>query len=312
MFLNVSALGCALASNFDLMLVSYSLSGLALAMVTSMTFALIGEHFPLEKRANAVGWIVAGGSLSYVIGAPVISFIAGLGGWRFAFFVFVLPISLVSLLLAFIGVPSASLSHQPTVIKGTYLGGFKEVLSNKSANACLAGNILRMASFVAMLYYAMSFFRQRFLVSTDFASIIMLWSALCYTFGSLVTGRFVNRLGSKPLTALTTLLAGVFTISFVYLPNLWLSLALTSLGAWFFGMSASASSTLTLEQSPRFRGTMMSINSAALNMGSAVGAAIGGLVLVLFDYEALGLTLGALGVVAAIVFHLLTVDPTRT
>lgn len=312
LFLSISALGCPLASNFNLMLISYSLTGLALAMITPMTFALIGEHFPLEKRANAVGWIVAGGSLAYVIGAPVISHIAGLGGWHLAFFGFVLPVSLVSLFLAFIGVPSISLSHQPAISKGAYLRSFKEVLSNISAVACLVGSILRMASFAAMLYYAMSFFRQRFLVSTDFASIIMLWAALCYTFGSLVTGRFVNRLGSKPLTALTALLAGVFTISFVYLPNLWISLALTSLGAWFFGMSASASSTLTLEQSPRFRGTMMSINSAALNLGSAVGAAIGGLVLVLFDYEALGLTLGALGVVAAIVFHLLTVDPMRT
>ena len=33
---------------------------------------------------------------------------------------------------------------------------------------------------------------------------------------------------------------------------------------------------------------------------------------VLFGYEVLGLTLGALGVVAAIVFHVLAIDPTRT
>jgi len=310
--LSISALGCFFASDFNLMLISYSLSGVGTAMVTPMAFTLIGEHFPLDKRANAIGWIVAGGSLSYAIGAPVIGFIAGLGGWRFVLFAFVLPISLASLLLAFIGLPSTSRSTQPAMSKETYLGSFKVVLSNRSATACLAGNILRSISFMVILLYGISFFRQRFLVSTDLASIVMVGAALCYTLGSLVSGRFVNRFGRKPLTVLTTLLAGIFTVSFVYLPNLWLSLVLNFLGASFFGMGASASSSLTLEQVPEFRGTMMSINSAAMNLGSALGAALGGLALLLFDYEGLGSSLGAVGIVAAIVFHLLATDPTRT
>jgi len=111
---------------------------------------------------------------------------------------------------------------------------------------------------------------------------------------------------------LTVLLSAIFTITFTSVPDLWLSLALNFLGAWFFGMGASATSSLTLEQVPKFRGTMMSINSAAMNLGSALGAALGGLTLVLFDYEVLGLALGAMGVVAAVVFQTLAIDPTRT
>ena len=53
---------------------------------------------------------------------------------------------------------------------------------------------------------------------------------------------------------------------------------------------------------------MMSINSAALSLGNAVGSALGGLVLVRFNYEAMGSALGAMGIVAAIIFHLLTMD----
>lgn len=312
LFLSISGLGCTLASNFDFMLLSYSLTGLALAVITPMTITLIGELFPLEKRASAVGWLVAGGALAYVIGAPVINFIAGLGGWRLAFLGFVLPISLASLFLAFAGLPSKSLSNQPEASKTPYLEGFKEVLSNRSAVACLVGNVLRMVAFMAILIYGVSFFRQQFLLSTNSASIVVLGAALYYTLGSLTSGRLVNRFGSKPLTVLTALSAGVFTISFTCVPNLWLSLALNFLGAWFSGMVASVSSSLTLEQVPKFRGTMMSINSAAQNLGSALGAGLGGFALVLFDYEVLGITLGAMGIVAAIVFHLFTIDPIRT
>jgi len=314
-FTSVSALGCYLASDFNLMLMAYSLSGVGMAMVWPMTISLTGEHLPLEKRGNAIGWIVAGGALSYVIGAPIIGFIARLGDWRSVLLVFIIPISLASLLLAFIGLPSASGSLQPTTSKGTYLESFKEILSNRSAVACLVGSILRSIAWMVILVYGISFFRERFLKpegSEGSASVIILVAALLYTLGSLICGRFLNRFGRKPLTVLATLLAGIFTISFTFVPNLWLSLALNFLGCWFGGMGFSAISSLTLEQVPKFRGTMMSINSAAMNLGSALGAALGGLTLILFDYEVLGLSLGAMGVVAAIVFQTLAIDPTKT
>jgi len=134
---SISALGCFLAANFNLILTFYSLSGVGTAMVFPMAITLIGEHFPLEKRGNAVGWIIAAGSLSYLIGAPVIGFIAGIWGWRFVLLGFVIPISLASLFLAFIGLPSALRKNQRTISKGTYLGSFKGVLLNRSATACL-------------------------------------------------------------------------------------------------------------------------------------------------------------------------------
>jgi len=312
LFVGISALGCYLASNFNLMLILYSFSGVGMAMVSPMAISLTGEHLSLEKRGNAIGWIIAGGALSYVIGAPIIGFVAGLGDWRSALLVFIIPISLASLLLAFIGLPSASSSLQPAVSKGTYLEGFKGVLSNRSAFACLVGSSLRSIAFMVVLVYGISFFRQRFLSSMGTASIVMLMAAFLYTLGSLVCGWFVNRFGRKPLTVLTVFLSAIFTIAFTSASDLWLSLALNFLGAWFFGMGASAASSLTLEQVPKFRGTMMSVQSAAINLGSALGTAFGGLAHILFGYEVLGLTLGALGVVAAIVFQILAIDPTRT
>ena len=307
--ITISALGCFFASSFNLMLLLYSLSGVGTAMVTPMAITLIGDYLPLEERANAISWIVASGALSYVIGAPAIGFIAGFGGWRLVLLSFILPISVTSLLLAFFGLPSESCNHQPTVSRMVSIRSFREVLLNRLAIACLVGNTLRSIAFMAVLLYGISFFREHFLASTGFASIVMLSAASSYTLGSLICGRFVNRFGRKTLTVWATLLAGIFTISFAYLPTLWLSLALFFLGAWFFGMGASAASSLTLEQVPKFRGTMMSLTSAAESLGSALGAALGGVILVLFNYSIMGSVLGALGIVAATVFYFLAIDP---
>lgn len=312
LFMTVSTSGCFLAFDYNWMLISYGLSGVAVAMASPMASALIGEHFPLERRARAVGWIVAGGSLAYLIGGPTIAFIAGFGGWRAPLLAFVLPISAASVLLAFVGVPSASRSGNPSISKEAYLESFKAILKNRSALACLTGDVLRMVAFTTILLYGTTFFRVRFELPVEYASFVILGGALFYTLGGLTSGRLINRFGRKPSTVLTTFLSGAFTVSYAFMPNLWLSLGLNFVASWFFGMVAAAANCLTLEQLPKFRGTMMSVDSAAVNLGSAVGGAIGGLALLWFDYEGVGSVLGAMGILAALVFYFFATDPTRT
>jgi predicted MFS family arabinose efflux permease len=126
----------------------------------------------------------------------------------------------------------------------------------------------------------------------------------------VVSGRAVNLFGRKTSTVLTAFLAGIFVITYTCVPNLWLSLVLSLVDSWFFGMVTSAANSLTLEQVPEFRGTMMSIDTAAINLGSAFGTVLGGLALLSFGYEGLGLVLGFMGVAATIIFYILTTDPT--
>jgi len=312
LFYCISAFGCSIAPNFTSMLAAYSLSGLGLGMVAPMVTTLVATYLPVERRARAIGLIMAGAALSSVIGAPAIGFIAGLWGWRMAFLGFVLPISFLSLLLAVKGLPSAVGGQQVGLSEGRYLAGFKAVFSNSSAVACIAGEVLRVSGFMVFYIYGASFLRQRFMMSTGFASIVMTILALCYTVGSIVTGRLVASFGRKTVTVLAIFLSGVFTISFTLSPNLWLALMVCFLGSCFAGINSSAAQSLNLEQVPEFRGAMMSISTAAMNMGEAIGAGIGGLTLLLFGYEVLGISLGAIGIAAAIIYHLLTTDPTRT
>jgi len=282
-----------------------------LAMFNPMMNALVGEHFTLENRAKTIAWTVGAGALSYVVGPLVLNLLSDFGGWRFSLLGFIIPLLFVSLVLAFFGIPSASHSHGTAVSQSGFLSGFKGVLSCKSAWACLAGDTLRAASFAAVLYYGAAFFMQRFGASTDAATLIILVAASCYTVGSLLSGRLVDKVGRKPFTATTVLLAGVFTVSFVLVPNFWFSLLLNIAAAVLFGMVTASAISLTLEQVPAYRGTMMSVDSAFVNLGYALGAAVGGTALIWFDYEGLGVALGLFGVVAAAVFYLFARDPTK-
>ncbi|MFX0200067.1 MAG: MFS transporter [Candidatus Hodarchaeota archaeon] len=311
--ISLSSVGCFLSLNFTMMLITFSISGLGLAMVEPMVFTLVGENFQLKQRGRAIGWLMTTAALAYLISAPFIGFIASLkfDGWRWAFLGFVLPIPLLSFVIAAKGVPSPTQS--PTTMKnqGMYWEGYKEVIFNRSATSCLVGSVLRVAGFQAILLYGVAFLRERFLITIRFASIIIIVGALCFIIGSQVSGHVINRLGMKPVTILTAIGAGIFTITQMNVPNFGLAVTFRFLAGMSFGLLATVANSLSLEQIPSFRGTMMSLNSASTWMGSALGASVGGLALNFFDYNGVGIALGTMVIAAAIIYYLLVSDPTR-
>ncbi|MFX0200930.1 MAG: MFS transporter, partial [Candidatus Hodarchaeota archaeon] len=282
------------------------------SMVVPMAVTLGGIYLPLKKRGNAIGWLLTGVALAGLIGAPVIGIIAAVGGWQWAFLGFVLPIAVLSLMLTAKGVPSPARSHRLFKSTGQYLDGFKGVFSNRSATACLLGGVFGMGARQAIVLYGVSFFRQQFLITIEFATILLLLWSLCFIIGSLVGGRIINRLGRKPVTILAAIFSGIFIIAYTNVPNIWLALTLMFLCCVFTSMRATAINSLTLEQVPSFRGAMMSILAAAASMGAALGAGVGGLALLLFNYKVLGLILGTMSLIAGLIFYFWVSDPTRT
>jgi predicted MFS family arabinose efflux permease len=57
---------------------------------------------------------------------------------------------------------------------------------------------------------------------------------------------------------------------------------------------------------------MMSLFTMFAGVGTAIGAGIGGLALIVYGYGALGIILGSMGIIAVIVFKFATVDPTTS
>ena len=306
-FIVASSLGCGLAPNYTVILFLYSLSGVGMAMVNPMSQSLIGEYLPLDRRASTMGWMLGASAAAYLIGAPVFAYISGIGGWRWAFLGFVLPLSALCLVFAIYGIPRPRDDEGSG--GGSVLEAFKAVFTNASAAACLTGTLIINATWTTHLSYSSSLLRQRFLVSTGFASLSTIAGASCFIAGSVSSGRLVNRLGRKRLTVLLTFPAGLTLLGAYNLESLPFVLVMSWLAALFNGMVYSAMSNLTLEQLPEFRGTMMSIAGATGSLGSAIGTAFGGWILVTYYYPQVGWFMGALNVVALTLYHFIALDP---
>jgi predicted MFS family arabinose efflux permease len=131
---------------------------------------------------------------------------------------------------------------------------------------------------------------------------------LSYTFGSLVSGRVVRKMGVKNVTVFFLFLAGVLLSIFTVSPYLWLALGAYFLGPFCFGVSFPANMTLLLGQDSEYHGTLMAFNSASNSVGSAIGAGVGGFIVLSWGYVVLGGVLGFFGVLASFIIYLLVTE----
>jgi predicted MFS family arabinose efflux permease len=304
---SISAFTSGLVFEYWMLLILYSLTGLGFALVASMVTTSFGEYMPLEKRAGALGLMMSSLAIINLCGTIIINFINGLWGWRYAFLGFLLPLSIIALFLVLIGLPK---SKQDRHNNTNYKESYKIIITNRSAAVCLLGTSLSAAASNYLYIYGASFWRQRFLVSTSFVSIIMIINILTFSFASLFSGRIINRFGRKPFTFLSVLLSGILILATTNMNSLRLSLVFGISASLFSGISQIGYTSLTLEQIPNLRGSMMSLSSAAIGLGQVLAGGLGGLVLLYFGYSALGVVLGVFGILGAFAFKFFTEDTT--
>ena len=307
--ISVGALGCFLAPNFIFLQIFYAIEGIGTTVAGVMALVLLGEMLPLNKKPTATGWVMAGGSFANLAGALVIIFFfADTGNWRSFLLWFALPISLIALVAAYFGVPSPTQKQAQDIKKGAYLNAFRQLFQNKSAAACLIGNMFRVASIMWGIYYV-AFFRADFGLSVASGASVAFGVIAVSIFGQLIGGYLVNRIGRKRLPVITLVIEGVTLPLLAFVPELWMALVVLFSNNFISALAGSALINLTLEQVPESMGTTMSINNVLLTLGATIGAGIGGFTLAMFSYTGIFLVFSILTLVTAAIFFFLVKDP---
>lgn len=309
----MGTLGCLLAPNFLFIQIFYPVEGIGTVAISAMAFAIVGEFLIVSKRGKATGWIIAGGPIAGIVASVVISFFfSGAESWRSYLLWFALPISLIALTAAQLGIPSFS-RKQKTVEEKSYLSSFKQVFMKKSAVGCLIGNMTRQAGLAWALVYSATFFREQFDLSLASVALISLGTTLLFVLGSITGGQLVNRIGRKRLLITTLVVSAPALAIIAFVPNLWIALTIGLAGGFIYSVGFAGSVNLTLEQAPESRGTMMSVSTIFITLGLGIGTALGGAALAFFkNYASLILTFAAIQLAAAAIYFFLTKDPCKT
>jgi predicted MFS family arabinose efflux permease len=296
-FVSVGVLSFAAAftPGFAALIVIRFLAGLLGSLAPSSLMASVGDLFPAERRARAMGWFNMGFSFAAIGGVPVMGALAGVLGWRWAF----AAIGLVMLGLA--GCVWRWFPRIPPMASGTsVIATYQAVWGVPRLLHLLGANLMERSLFAMVAIYLPAFVMLSFHLSAVGVAPVLVVVAVGAIAGNVLGGRLGDRF-SKP---------GIFVIA--QLISAGLGVALFGAGLPFAAVVALAM-LLTLcnsasrpaflaygsDLAPRQRGALFGLialtNQSGLVIGSAVGAAaIGG-----GGYRGMALAALAQGVLAA-------------
>jgi len=101
----IGSLCIALATRFDLLLVSRVIQGIGAGGIAPVASAVIGDVFTPERRGRILGLIGATHGMAFVLGPPLATLLTSTLGWRWLFLVN-LPIALVVLVFGARSLPA--------------------------------------------------------------------------------------------------------------------------------------------------------------------------------------------------------------
>ena len=282
-------------------------------IVTIIALTLIGDFLPPQKKAKAISYLISVSYLATLILILLIGFIASIGGWRYDFLLIALPISAAGLILASLVVPSRSHDKPATKTEKFSLRIFKTIFTDRSATASLIASILTVAG-TQVAVFAIAFYQIQFAASRTQIIGIYETAVILFIVAPLVSGPIIHKYGAKRVAVSSTLLAAFFTLAFFFIPDLWAAIIFDMLHVWFAAFAAPAFVYLILEQIPKSRGTMMSLNAIFNNIGNAIAPALGGALLFLTSgfYGVVGLAFGSITIAGAVILIFLVKDTTKT
>jgi predicted MFS family arabinose efflux permease len=299
------------ALNFATWILAQILLGTSMPMILIMVYTLIGEQFPLERRGWAMGLLASTSLASAVVVGPISGVIAGVAGWRMVLLGFIFPVSIICLALAYVTVPSKQPQPQANA-KPSYTQALKKIFTRLSPSACAISAALVAFAFV-FAYFAVSFLRIAFSLSPALGGVCMMIGGLAGIVGGVVGGRLINRYGRKPLAIWGALFVAISDILFTFMPSAVFSVVMWTVNAFAAATTVAGSSSLSLEQVPEYRGSMMSIYASFDSSGTIVGLIVGGLVLNLYanNFHLLYIIFGVMGFAAAALLFFLAKDPCK-
>ncbi len=281
-----SSLGIGLAGTFGLLAAAGLLVAVSRAAVAPVALALVGTRLPEAARRVAISYVTASLSGVPIVGLPALTTLASVaGGWRVAFLA-VAGLSLAATVLAFVLIP-ADLPRQPGAVT-SLRGVYSPLLRDRPTLGLVGSSGLRNTCLWMLLTYWGAFLVQHYDFSLQQVGLSYAAIGLGHVTGTLCLAALGPATPVRALMTLMTLLAGAAFAAAMILPlGAGVALMFAAAGALMVGGVDTCSAVLLTGESPGGRATTMTLNQAALSVGTAIGGAAGGLLLVLGGYGAL-------------------------
>lgn len=275
-------IAASLSPSYGVMLTSRIITSLAHGSFFGIGSILAASMVKPAYRASAMALMFMGLSLSNILGVPFGTLIGQNFGWQMTFVV----IAIIGV-LAFIGiiffVPKTETNKDASVINEL------KILKEKRLWLTLAVTLFGFSSVFAYFTYISSVLIDVSHVAENLISYILIIFGVGVTLGNIVGGKLADWNLNRALKIIFV----TFILYFILLYFIQMNSILMVAGVFFFGLigfsmspSLQFKSTLISQDAPTLASTL---NQSAFNLGNALGAFLGGVVVTQLPIASLSL-----------------------
>jgi len=267
----VGNLLCGLSPNYSLMLGARILTALCHGAFFGSASIVAASVVPKEKRVQAITTMFSGLTLANVLGVPAGTALGHVFGWRSTFFALI-PIGLIAMLGLIFWVPQQEpervhLKHE-----------FHTVLNPKVLLVLALSTLSSVSLFTVFTYIAPLLSAVTHLPPHAIAWVLVLFG-IGITIGILVGGRLGDWRQLRTMVGGYILVVLILLLMPLTMPHaIAMGACVLIWGMFHFGASAPLQARI-VEKARRAPNLASTLNQGAFNLGNALGASLGGIVL---------------------------------
>lgn len=267
----------AIAPSFILLILARILTGFAHGVFFSIGSTIAASLVPEDKRAYAISIMFAGLTVAIVTGVPLGTYIGQNFGWR-ATFIGVAILGIIGAVASYFLVPASIKTSKPLRIVDQL-----KVLKNRSILLVLSITALGYGGTFVTFTYLAPLLEEVTGFSANMTSILLLVYGIAIALGNVIGGKVSNKKPGKALMVMFALQAIVLLILyFTASSQIWSVVTLFFMGILAFS-NVPALQLYVVKMSEKYlpgtEDVSSALNIAAFNVGIAIGAYVGGLII---------------------------------
>jgi predicted MFS family arabinose efflux permease len=273
---------CALMPSLAALLTVRAVTVLGAAVFTPQAAAAIGAMSPPARRAGAITFIFIGWSVASVIGMPVSAWLGDTFGWRSAFFA-----------IAAIGLVGAVwvLATMPAHVRAATLTlqAWRAAFGNPVLMAIVLVTALAGAGQFTLFSYFAPYFKEVAGASTRELTVLFVCFGIFGVIGNTLASRQVDRFGTDRAVGAALALMAVSLLAWpLATDSVIAAIVLVPWALACFSMQSMQQARLGAA-APALAPALMALNTSAIYLGQAAGAAGGGWLIARHGYGSLSM-----------------------
>lgn len=279
----IGTLCCAISPRYEILLISRIVAGLFGGLIGAQVLSIVADIIPYERRASAMGMIMAAFSAASVFGVPFGLYIANLFNWHAPFFfVVILGLLLVPFLVKFLPKMNAHLLVEnrrkigPVQLVGDVFKSPSQLYALALTAFLMMGHFMIIPFINPFMEFNMGFSK------TQTPLVYMVGGALTMVTSPLI-GRLADKAGKYNLFIFMALFSLPLIALITNLPAIPFYFVLCITGIWFIistGRMIPAQAMVSNVVPPERRGSFMSFNSSVQQLFVGLASVLAGLIVV--------------------------------